>query len=252
MGEINRVLSAGYRMEIDLAERALVLDRIAACLEAGEIGRAQLLALQLPLPDLPSDADVERLVKADEIVRFNPNHDELGRFTFADDGGGGTAPAARVSVKRSASPIGVGLVRQGIPNMIRLSDGGQRETAIQYNSPSIFNGGQWSFDTVYVGAKTDDGQTGKIEIPTSDYSSHLHLAIFSGAEASPQDLNAFELRVRSNSNSILGVISRDGGAVLYGTEAGLMAFGVNKDQIGPSKKKPRDSTYPKIYEAHVR
>ena len=256
MGEINRVLSAGYGAEIDLAEREPVLDRITKCLEAGEIGRAQLLALQLPLPDLASDDDVERLAKAEEIVRFNHHHDELGLFTFADNdgggGGGGTAPAARVSVKRSTSPTGVGVVRQGIPNLIRLSEGGQRETAIQYNPPSIFNGGQWSFDAVYAGAKTDDGQTGEIKLPTSDYSAHLHLAKFSDAGASDPDFEEFEQRLRSNPNSILGVVSRDGGAVLYGTQAGLAAFGANKGAIGRSRWPSRSKTYPEIYEAHIR
>jgi hypothetical protein len=41
---------------------------------AGEWGLAQITALQMGLPELADDEAEERLLKADRLVRFNPNH----------------------------------------------------------------------------------------------------------------------------------------------------------------------------------
>ena len=95
--DINRALSAGYGVEVDLAARKNALDRIADHLTRGEVGKAQIMALQLGLPDLAGDADVDRLLKADRLLRFNPNHDERGRFASAPGGGDGVAVHAHIS-----------------------------------------------------------------------------------------------------------------------------------------------------------
>ena len=84
--EINRTLSAGYGAPVDLTAREGLLDSIADHLNRGDLARAQLLALQLRLPDLAGDADIDRLLKADQLLRFNPNHDDKGRFATAPGG----------------------------------------------------------------------------------------------------------------------------------------------------------------------
>lgn len=66
-----------------------MLDGIAGSLIRGDIARAQLLALQLRLPDLDDETGPNRLLKADELLRFNPNHDNQGRFASAPGDGGG-------------------------------------------------------------------------------------------------------------------------------------------------------------------
>jgi hypothetical protein len=58
------------------------------------------MALQLGLPDLADDGDVERLLKADRLLRFNPNHDERGRFASAPGGG-----AANGAAQAPSAPV---------------------------------------------------------------------------------------------------------------------------------------------------
>jgi hypothetical protein len=89
MEDINRALSAGYGAMVDLGGHQTALDRVAEHLTKSEWGLAQITALQMRLPDLPDDAAVERLLKADQLLRFNPNHDERGRFASAPSGGDG-------------------------------------------------------------------------------------------------------------------------------------------------------------------
>jgi len=86
--QINRVLSAGYGAPVDLTAREPVLDQIADCLTKGDLSRAQLLALQLRLPDLPDEGATDKLAKAEALLRFNPNHDDQGRFASAPGDGG--------------------------------------------------------------------------------------------------------------------------------------------------------------------
>jgi len=86
--QINRLLSAGYGAPVDLTAREPLLDRIAGCLAKGDVAQAQLLALQLRLPDLPDDDATDRLARAEALLRFNPNHDDRGRFASAPGDGG--------------------------------------------------------------------------------------------------------------------------------------------------------------------
>ena len=83
--QINRVLSAGYGARIDLSARKGALDTIVGLLSKGELGMAQITALQMRLPALPNKSAVQRLRKADRLLRFNPNHKPSapgrGRFT---------------------------------------------------------------------------------------------------------------------------------------------------------------------------
>jgi len=99
--QINRLLSAGYGAAVDLTARTPVLDQITDCLTKGDLSRAQMLALQLRLPDLPDEAAADRLAKAEQLLRFNPNHDELGRFASAPGGG----PASnRLTIPQDPTP----------------------------------------------------------------------------------------------------------------------------------------------------
>jgi len=117
--QINRLLSAGYGAPVDLTPREPVLDQIADCLTKGDLPRAQLLALQLRLLDLPDEGAADRLAKAEQLIRFNPNHDDVGRFASAPGGGAGggalmfardptlqvQAAAARALQARNLGPI---------------------------------------------------------------------------------------------------------------------------------------------------
>ena len=102
--QINHLLSAGYGAPVDLSAREPLLDRIADCLIKGDVAHAQLLALQLRLPDLPDEAAADRLAKAESLLRFNPNHDALGRFASAPDDGASTrAQPPDADIRRAAA-----------------------------------------------------------------------------------------------------------------------------------------------------
>ncbi len=88
--EINRSLSLAYGSPVDMAPREALLDRIALNLTKGDIAQAQILSLLLRLPDL-DEAGAERLAKAERLLRFNPDHDDQGRFASGPGDSGGHA-----------------------------------------------------------------------------------------------------------------------------------------------------------------
>ncbi len=168
IAEINRALSKAYGLELDLTSRAKVLDGIAEQLNKGDLGRAQLLALQLRLPD-PAALGVEPLLKAARLLRFNPNHDEKGRFTFAAGGAAGgtqhaTPGGAKFSTKArlnadqmkvASKIIDYGLAHKIPKDQIALavnhafneSAFGQQETNPKSSARGLFQylEGSWSF-----------------------------------------------------------------------------------------------------------
>jgi hypothetical protein len=89
---INPLLSKGYGAPIDIASRMPDLHRIADFMTRGEWGLAQISALHLRMAELPDDRAVQRLLKADKLERFNPNHKPPGpgggQFTSGSEGGG--------------------------------------------------------------------------------------------------------------------------------------------------------------------
>ena len=97
--DLNRALSAAYGADVDLGVRKARLERIAQHLARGELGLAQVTALQLRLLDLPDEAAVDRLHKAEQLLRFNANHDDRGRFASAP---GATQPAKFLSMSAKA------------------------------------------------------------------------------------------------------------------------------------------------------
>jgi len=90
--EINKALSAGFGAEVDITRRLPALRRIAELMTEGRWGLAQITALQMRLPELADDEAVERLLKAEDLMRFNPNHKPAGpgggQFTTAGGSGG--------------------------------------------------------------------------------------------------------------------------------------------------------------------
>jgi hypothetical protein len=85
--QVNGALSGvlGRRLRRPLAQGAL--QRIADHLNEGEMAKAQICTVQLRLPDIESDDELYRLVKVSELVRFNPNHDDRGRFASVPGAG---------------------------------------------------------------------------------------------------------------------------------------------------------------------
>ncbi len=108
---INKTLSTGYGVEVDISCHLPTLERVARLMTDGQLGLAQITVLQMGLPDLPDDDAVERLLKADALLRFNPNHKPAGpgggQFTSAPDG-------PSVGVSTAGRKPGTG--SRGIPN----------------------------------------------------------------------------------------------------------------------------------------
>jgi len=110
---INRSLSNLYGASVDLSGREAARRQIADHLAGGALAKAQLLALQLRLPEVSRGSDVQALLKSARLLRSNPNHDERGRFTWANGGRsakssyktpGGTrySTATRLNARQSA------------------------------------------------------------------------------------------------------------------------------------------------------
>lgn len=120
LDEINLALSAGYGVAVHFADRFPTLERLAMLMSAGKWGRAQITALQMRLPELPDDDAVERLLKADRLLRFNPSHYPAGPRggQFAPrDGVSGEAIAAKPMIGVNPKPI----IKPGVA--VRLPDG---------------------------------------------------------------------------------------------------------------------------------
>ena len=117
LGEINAVLSAAYGREIEFASRMPGLCRVSQHLSEDKLALAQITALHLRLPDLPDEAAVERLSKAEALLRFNPNHfgpgPRHGQFAPAgesENGRDGDAPT-----RSYPAPAGDSIVRNYSP-----------------------------------------------------------------------------------------------------------------------------------------
>ena len=106
--DISRALSIGYGVRVDFGRHEAMLERIASHLTKGDWGLAQIIALQMRLPDLADSAALDRLMKADELLLYNPNHDERGRFATAPGGTGttGSNAASRAApIQMTARPL---------------------------------------------------------------------------------------------------------------------------------------------------
>jgi hypothetical protein len=78
LAEINIALAAADRRAVDFSDRIAGLRSAARYLTAGEWAVAKIAAVQLRIPDLPDAAAASRLRKAEELLRFNPNHYPAG------------------------------------------------------------------------------------------------------------------------------------------------------------------------------
>ena len=67
LAELNKGLSARYRLPIDIASKAGALSPIAAALNRGDVAMAAIAAVQMQIPDPPPLAN--RTERPDEIVR---------------------------------------------------------------------------------------------------------------------------------------------------------------------------------------
>ena len=97
LAEINVALSAAYGRAVDFSDRMAGLRLAARYLSAGDWALAKIAAVQLRVPDLPDAAAVSRLRKAEELLRFNPNHYPAGSGRggqFAGDQGAVTINVA--------------------------------------------------------------------------------------------------------------------------------------------------------------
>ncbi len=90
--DFERLLGAAYGPGLDADRLHKRLVHIAELLGEGRLPLAQICALQLGLPRL-SKVGLERLRKADALLKFNPYHRPPGpgggQFASSDEGGGG-------------------------------------------------------------------------------------------------------------------------------------------------------------------
>jgi hypothetical protein len=95
-----RVAQAVFGADARLAKLPRLLRSIAGALDAGDLVRAQLLGLQMPISDL-DDAQLAKLAAAAELIKvgFDPSQprDERGRWS-SDGGASGASEAASVQV----------------------------------------------------------------------------------------------------------------------------------------------------------
>ena len=131
--EINSVLTAGFGVPFDLGPSYAALERVAKSLNEGDVGRAQVVALQIRFPELVGDEATRRLRKASRLMRFNPNHypkgPRGGQFAPRSAGAGDEAP-----VLVPAGPRTPGIdANPGVP--VKLPNGGQIRDP---NSPTGF------------------------------------------------------------------------------------------------------------------
>ncbi|HLI11305.1 MAG TPA: hypothetical protein VKY65_06865 [Alphaproteobacteria bacterium] len=97
--ELERVLSAGYGVPIDLGSRMGALDAVARALSAGDAARAAVALLHARLPPLPGPAAARRLAEADRLAKYSPSQTRIpkgqaggGRWTRdGEDDADGTA-----------------------------------------------------------------------------------------------------------------------------------------------------------------
>ncbi|QUD90106.1 hypothetical protein [Phenylobacterium montanum] len=89
--EIGKLLSSAYGFEFNPTKIQPRLAVVADALNRGEVARAMVATAQIALPELNPEA-ASRLAKAHvALVKYDPSEprDERGRWTFADDIGGG-------------------------------------------------------------------------------------------------------------------------------------------------------------------
>ncbi len=112
--ELNRILSEGYGVPVDLSDRARTLAALAKAMNEGDAARAAIVLLYLRLPPLPSEAAAERLARADALLkagrakpgdlrRYNPNWPEqLRQPKGVPEGGRWTTGAASPGAAHAA------------------------------------------------------------------------------------------------------------------------------------------------------
>lgn len=97
---LDRVLKTTFGTDHRLQRFSVVLDRITEALAAGDLVKAQLLGLEIPLATL-DDRQLQRLQSASSLIKagFDPNQprDERGQWT-ADGGANASTPASESGV----------------------------------------------------------------------------------------------------------------------------------------------------------
>lgn len=110
-GVLDRLVKTTFGAGPSLARFSIVLDRITAALDAGDIVKAQLLGLEIPLSAL-DDEQLIRLQTASSLIKagFDPDQarDEKGRW--ATEGDGETSAGGSSAEADQRPPDGSGIV----------------------------------------------------------------------------------------------------------------------------------------------
>ncbi len=106
--ELEGLLAAAYGSDLDLDRACKRLAQAAELMGAGQLGLAQINILQLTLPPLTA-AGLDRLRKADALLKFNANHRPAGpgggEFASSDDDGGGGASPTPVEPRQDRAAL---------------------------------------------------------------------------------------------------------------------------------------------------
>ncbi len=101
--EIEALVKAAYGGSLGGGDLSLRLKAVAEALNKGDLGRAQITALQMRLPEL-SWVQAIRVARAEQVLtKYDPDEprDWRGKWTSANDG---TAPRVRQLVKPQSGP----------------------------------------------------------------------------------------------------------------------------------------------------
>lgn len=116
---INRDLEACYGLPIDVAAKMSGIEAVATALDERDVARACIVAVHLRIPPIPertplalakcaaalAESGILDVGAAARLTKFNPHHDQAGRFASADGArSNATAPDKR---NREAKPKGV-------------------------------------------------------------------------------------------------------------------------------------------------
>lgn len=196
--EVRDVLLAGYGEAIDIGKCIGKLRRIADLMSANRLGLAQIMAIQMRLPELTDDQAIRRVAKADRLLRFNPNHKPPGpgggQFTSASD----TTAASRQSTDAA----------EGRPHQKSIPQLSFRTTSGDVNMPFWAVAFQLSRPSVLGGYIVQ-----KIETRYETTSNR--------ARSDPPIWEAFPVNAGSDHTTILGSGTLGGGDDLWAGQVGL-------------------------------
>src|SRR5579875_203603 len=107
--EIERLLSIGYGMPVDLGSRMSALQVVADAISSGEPGRAATALLHVRLPALPDISAARRMADGDPLAKYNPTQPRVprgypggGQWTTEDydfDAGADTTPGSVIEAQ---------------------------------------------------------------------------------------------------------------------------------------------------------